>query len=51
MSTKICSSCGEEKDLSNFYKRSDSNDGYRSNCKSCQNIKTKPGTKKYQSKE
>ena len=27
MSTKICSSCGEEKDLSNFYKRSDSNDG------------------------
>jgi len=40
MSTKICSSCGEEKDLLNFYKRSDSNDGYRSNCKSCQNIKT-----------
>jgi hypothetical protein len=51
MTTKFCSNCGEEKDISEFYKRSDSNDGYRSNCKSCQNKKTKAGTIKYQSKE
>jgi len=51
MSLKVCSDCGEEKDLSNFYKRLDSVDGYRSNCKSCQNAKNKPGTRKYQSKE
>lgn len=51
ISTKICSECGEEKDLSQFYKRKDSSDGHRSNCKSCQNKKTAPGTKKYQSKE
>lgn len=51
MSTKVCSDCGEEKDLSDFYKRNDSSDGYRANCKSCHNIKTKPSTKRYQSKE
>jgi hypothetical protein len=31
MTTKVCSNCGEEKDISEFYKRSDSNDGYRVN--------------------
>jgi hypothetical protein len=47
---KICTECGDEKDVSFFYKRSDTKDGYRNNCKECQNKKTKPGTKKYQSK-
>lgn len=51
MSTKICSDCGEEKDILDFYKRKDSIDGYRSNCKSCQNKKTRAGTIKYQSKD
>ena len=48
---KVCCDCGEEKDISLFYKRSDNKDGYRNNCKDCQNKKTKPATKKYQSKE
>ncbi len=51
MPKKVCIDCGEEKDISEFYKRSDSSDGHRRNCKKCQNIKTKPGTKKYQSKD
>lgn len=32
---KICSKCGIEKDLEEFYKRKDSKDGKRSECKLC----------------
>jgi len=46
-----CVDCGEEKDSSEFYKRSDSPNGLRKNCKKCHNKKTKDATKKYQSKE
>lgn len=48
---KICSQCGIVKDINYFYKRKDTKDGYRANCKNCHNISTKPGTIKYQSKE
>ncbi len=37
MEIKICSKCGIEKDISEFYKNKDSLDGLRSNCKECQN--------------
>lgn len=33
--TKICSKCGEEKLLENFYKDSYTKDGYRPSCKPC----------------
>lgn len=49
--TKICSDCKEEKSIIDFYKRKDSIDGFRNNCKNCHNIKNKTGTKKYQSKD
>lgn len=48
---KVCIDCGQEKDISEFYKRSDSLDGYRSCCKLCHNKKTKSATKKYQAKD
>ena len=32
---RVCSSCKEEKSLDCFYKRSDSESGYRSQCKDC----------------
>ena len=48
---KICKDCGIEKDLDLFYKRADSKDGLRNNCKDCQNIKAKPCTKRYRVKE
>ena len=35
METKICSKCKEEKLKSTFYRRKDSPDGYRSDCKKC----------------
>jgi len=35
METKICNKCKEEKELNQFYKRSDSTDGYRNDCKAC----------------
>lgn len=34
---KICSKCGEEKQLSGFYKSSRNKSGYRSQCISCEN--------------
>ena len=36
---KVCSKCKENKDISNFSKRSDSKDGYRAQCKNCVNTK------------
>ena len=36
MSTKICRSCGREKDRSQFNRRSDSPDGLQSYCRTCQ---------------
>jgi hypothetical protein len=51
MTKKPCSDCGVEKDLSSFYKRKDSIDGYRNNCKDCHYLKNKSGIKKYQSKD
>jgi hypothetical protein len=35
MTTKVCSKCGEEKDISLFYKRVASTDGYNPQCKAC----------------
>lgn len=35
METKICIDCGLEKNLSEFYKRTDTPTGYRNNCKVC----------------
>ena len=35
METKVCKECGLEKDLSKFYKRTDTPTGYRNNCKEC----------------
>lgn len=42
---KICTKCGEEKPLENFHKDKVSKDGYRSQCKTCRNVKNpKPKT-------
>lgn len=41
METKICSSCKEEKKICEFYKNIYSPDGFRTNCKKCQNINSK----------
>jgi len=35
--TKVCIKCNEEKIVSKFYKRKNSVDGYRNDCKSCMN--------------
>ena len=35
MDTKPCSQCGQEKELSGFYKRKDRKSGYASACKTC----------------
>jgi hypothetical protein len=35
MATKVCSKCGEEKELSEFHKKSSSKDGFFSFCKRC----------------
>jgi hypothetical protein len=33
--TKICNTCGLEKDIAQFYKDSNNKDGYKNKCKSC----------------
>lgn len=33
--TKVCSRCGEEKELEEFHRRSSASDGRRSECRSC----------------
>jgi len=38
MDSKVCGDCGIEKDISEFYKRKDSNCGVRSACKKCVSI-------------
>ena len=38
METKICGKCNLEKELSNFRKRKDSKDGFRTECKECSYI-------------
>jgi len=38
MEKKICKNCNSEKNIKEFYKRKDSKDGYRNECKSCKNI-------------
>lgn len=35
---KACTTCGEIKSLGEFYRRSDSPDGYRNDCKDCRKI-------------
>ena len=39
METKVCSKCKEEKNICEFYKRNETKDGYRSDCKICFNEK------------
>lgn len=39
MATKICNSCGQEKDISEFHKQKLAKDGYRGDCKTCRNLK------------
>lgn len=41
MNTKICSCCKIEKDINEFYKKSDSKDGHHPYCKKCSSIKRK----------
>lgn len=48
---KVCIDCNIEKEYNDYYKRKDNKDGYRNNCKACQNIKNKPGTEKYRKKD
>lgn len=36
MDKKVCSKCGIEKDISDFYKKASSSDGHRSYCKFCE---------------
>jgi hypothetical protein len=40
MKTKVCSCCGLEKQLTDFYKRTKSKNGYMSRCKVCDRLKT-----------
>lgn len=49
MNTKICTTCKEEKTLSNFTKRNDRPSGYASQCKSCIRI-TRNKRKEYRLK-
>lgn len=50
--SKICRICNEEKDVTMFYKRKKSVDGYRNDCKICLNDYTKnnPNRKKNKKK-
>lgn len=38
MKTKTCTKCGKRKNLSEFYRRSDTKIGFRADCKQCYNI-------------
>ena len=44
---KKCSICKSERELNNFYKKSSSKDGFRSECKYCSNIKSRSYKKNY----
>jgi len=44
---KTCSKCKLEKDLSDFYKKTASKDGYRSECKICNNILSRKYKREY----
>lgn len=44
---KVCKKCGLEQNLSNFYKRKVSKDGYRHTCKSCIKVYDKEQSRKY----
>lgn len=44
--TKYCNKCGQTKHLSKFYRASRSSDGYRSDCKACNNKRRHPKAKK-----
>ena len=37
METKVCSKCKTEKEICEFYKRKETKDGHRSDCKCCFN--------------
>jgi hypothetical protein len=53
METKKCSKCGEEKELSEFYKSSKTKTGYKCQCKECikkHNEENKDHYKKYRAK-
>jgi hypothetical protein len=41
MTTKVCTKCGEEKSMSEFYKAKLHKDGRRSECKECRYVPTK----------
>lgn len=41
METKICTKCGEEKPISEFYKDKQKSSGLRPDCKLCNSLKTK----------
>jgi predicted transcriptional regulator len=40
MKTKVCSKCSIEKSIDQFYKRKDTKDGYRLDCKECFSLKS-----------
>jgi len=41
METKVCSKCGEEKKISEFYKRKESKNGLRKECRDCCRLRSK----------
>lgn len=38
MESKVCTKCGEEKSLCEFYRHNKSKDGYKNHCKGCMNL-------------
>lgn len=47
MITKVCISCNKEKPIEEFYKRKDSKDGYRNQCKECKDLVNKNNKEKH----
>ena len=45
--SKVCTKCKMEKSLTEFHKDKSNKSGYRSSCKTCQNIKAKELRQKY----